>query len=80
GTSVLASPPPTPGTALQIRRPVASSPRVLPPQSTALIPSAVSVSVSVSKKGDTKGSKSSDQTAKKEILLNGEPGSSFDGF
>ncbi|PVH61991.1 hypothetical protein PAHAL_3G173000 [Panicum hallii] len=29
--------------------------------------------------GDTKGSKSSDHTGKKEILLNGEPGSSFDG-
>ncbi|TVU20254.1 hypothetical protein EJB05_36456, partial [Eragrostis curvula] len=32
------------------------------------------------REGDTKGSKSSDQTGKKEILLNGEPGSSFDGF
>ncbi|CAN6327205.1 unnamed protein product, partial [Urochloa humidicola] len=29
--------------------------------------------------GDTKGSKSSDHTGKKEILLNGEPGSSFNG-
>ncbi|KAK3137944.1 hypothetical protein QOZ80_5AG0362430 [Eleusine coracana subsp. coracana] len=27
--------------------------------------------------GDTKGSKSSDQTGKKDILLNGEPGSSL---
>lgn len=30
--------------------------------------------------GDTKGSKSSDQAGKKEILLSVEPGSSFDGL
>ncbi|KAL6620734.1 hypothetical protein ACP70R_035873 [Stipagrostis hirtigluma subsp. patula] len=30
--------------------------------------------------GDPKGSKSSDQTGKRDILLNGEPGSSFDGM
>ncbi|GJM89807.1 hypothetical protein PR202_ga06028 [Eleusine coracana subsp. coracana] len=44
-SSRLEEPRASPGTALQIRRPVASSPRALPPQSTALIPSAVSVSV-----------------------------------
>ncbi|CAD6271131.1 unnamed protein product [Miscanthus lutarioriparius] len=32
------------------------------------------------REGDTKGSKSSDQNGKKQILLNGEPASSFDGM
>ncbi|CAD6332797.1 unnamed protein product [Miscanthus lutarioriparius] len=32
------------------------------------------------REGDTKGSKSSDQNGKKQILLNGEPTPSFDGM
>ncbi|KAL6848701.1 hypothetical protein ACP4OV_021284 [Aristida adscensionis] len=32
------------------------------------------------REGDTKGSKSADLSGKKDILLDGEPGSSFDGM